>query len=178
MINEELALRYAEALYKIISEKSELNQELIQAVALMDKTPNLRNLLLAPQISREDKMSMIRKFFKEPIDLHLENFLLFLLQKGRIQYLPAIAKAYKKMVEDGSNIIEAKLITTVPLDTDSKEKLRAQLEKSYGKKIEFEEIIDPQIIGGMTISIDNQMMDSSIKSRLTKLKENLLDVTV
>jgi len=112
------------------------------------------------------------------IDSQILNFLLLLIDKRRLDGLWDISKKYRQLVQKELGILNAHLITAVPIDVKLKEKVKSKLEQLYRKKIEIQESVNPQIIGGMILMVDNQMIDHSIKNRLYRLKQNLLEANI
>jgi F-type H+-transporting ATPase subunit delta len=70
--------------------------------------------------------------------------------------------------------LQVGLLTALPIDNEMKEKVRQTLENQYKMKVYLKDKIDPQILGGMVLSIGNRVMDGSLKTRSTELKNHLL----
>ena len=181
MIAGQVASRYSRALFKMAASKEELEirqQDLEGVVSVLQSLPKLGQFLSAPQISRVDKEKVLEKSLGGKLDPQLLHFMLFLLEKGRLKHLPEISRAYQRMVKESLGILEASLITAVPADTKIKESLQRKREKAYKKSSEMREEIDPQIMGGVILVVANQVMDWSIRDRLSSLKENLWSASV
>jgi F-type H+-transporting ATPase subunit delta len=181
MIAGQVASRYSRALFKLAASKEELEkrqQDLEGVVSILQSLPKLGQFLSAPQISRVDKEKVLEKSLGSKLDPQLLHFMLFLLEKGRLKHLPEISRAYHRMVKESLGILEASLITAVPAEAKIKENLQKKLEIAYQKKIEMKEKTDPQIMGGVILVVANQVMDWSIRDRLSSLKDNLLSVSV
>lgn len=181
MIAGEVASRYSRALFRLAATPLELekrHQDLEGVVTLLQKIPKLGLFLSAPQISSDQKRKVLENSLGSQIDQKLLHFLLFLLEKGRIKHLPEIAKGYHRLVKESLGILEANLITAVPLEREDREALHQKLEKTYQKKVEIKERIDPQIMGGIILVLANQVIDWSIRNKLARLKEKLLAIRV
>ena len=124
------------------------------------------------------RCGMSPDFFKENSDPGLLNFLNFLLDKKRIDMLPAIADEYFELVDKKLQRLEIGITTTVAIDKEMKEKIKLAFENRYGKKVLIKENIDPKILGGMVLEIGNQVIDGSVKAQLSSLKDHLLATTV
>jgi len=181
VIAGEVASRYSRALFKLAATPLELekrHQDLEGVVTLLQKIPKLGLFLSAPQISSDQKRKVLENSLGSQIDQKLLHFLLFLLEKGRMKYLPEIAKEYHRLVKESLGILEANLITAVPVEKSYRETLQKRLESSFKKKVEMKEKIDPQIMGGVILVLANQVIDWSIRNKLARLKEKLLAVRV
>lgn len=177
MIHQSIALRYSKALFDLDLSTNSCEKrinEFEHLLELIKQSPQFWKFLCAPQISLEEKEQILKKCLKNHFDPHFMNFLLYILEKNRIYFLPQIAIEYQKKVNTHLGLWEAKLVTTVPIKTETKEKLKNKLEAYYRKKIEFKEIISDTLIGGVFLEVSHQMIDWSIKGRIKNLKENLL----
>lgn len=181
MIAGEVASRYARALFNLASSKAELESrqsDLEVFVEALKKNPRLRTFLSAPQIKREEKREVLRTILAGKTDEKFLDFLYFVLEKGRMNFLEEISREYHHRVKESLGILETSLITAVPAEPKLKERLREKLERAYEKKIEMKEKIDPQLVGGVVLVLGNQVMDWSVRDRLLSLKESLLEVRV
>ncbi len=73
---------------------------------------------------------------------------------------------------------EARVTTAVPLPEDLEKKLQQELERLFGKKVRIRPRIDPRIIGGLFVVIEEKIIDRSIRSELEKLRDDLLGVRI
>jgi F-type H+-transporting ATPase subunit delta len=181
VIAGEVGSRYARALFNLASSKAELESgrlELEAFVEALKNNPRLRTFLSAPQIKREEKRKVLQAILAGKTDQKFLNFLYFVLEKGRMNFLEEISREYHHRVKESLGVLEASLITAVPAGQELKERLKAKLEKNYQRKIEMKEKVDPQIVGGVILVLANQVMDWSIRDRLLSLKESLLEVRV
>jgi F-type H+-transporting ATPase subunit delta len=176
MIAQKVAQRYTKALFQLTKSHEEMESVLLQAktyLSLQEQHPQLKAILVAPQISKAEKMKVLTKVCKGKVDPHLLHFLLILLEKDRLEYLPEIVNEYEKSLRQKFGIVNVRIITSIPVDAEKKEKLKGKLEKSSGKKIELEEKTDPGIEGGGVLIFGNQILDNSVKGKLTRLKNHL-----
>lgn len=176
-----VASHYSQALFKIASSKEQLEKhlsELEKIIDLLKAYPQLQQILSNPSVENEKKKKVLQDLLLNKIDGQILNFLLLLIDKGRFDDLWDISKKYRQLVQKELGILNAHLITAVPIDVKLKEKVKSKLEQFYRKRIEFQDSVDPQIIGGMILMVDNQMIDHSIKNRLSRLKQNLLEANI
>jgi F-type H+-transporting ATPase subunit delta len=141
---------------------------------LINDFPGFSTFLKHPFIKNEEKKSVLKNLFKDKSDTLFLNFLFFLLDKKRIKYLPQIANEFCEMADKKLGRLQVGLLTALPIDNEMKEKVRQTLENQYKMKVYLKDKIDPQILGGMVLSIGNRVMDGSLKTRSTELKNHLL----
>ena len=107
------------------------------------------------------------------MDEDLLTFLLILVEKDRILFLKEKLAELKKIDLENRGTVIAKIRTVVPLKEYQKAALVEKLKAKYKKKIEIEETIDPDILGGILIRIDDDLIDGSIRSSLEELKQSM-----
>jgi len=181
VIESQVARRYAAALFRTAKKTEQVDRILDDLKAIADflrKDPSLKNFLEAPQILDQYKRGLLTTAFKDLISEALFSFLVVVLDKHRIAHLQAMAKEYERLVKEDQGILQARVITTRALDPIFRGRLKEELEKNTGKKIEMLPKIDPQIIGGMIVILGNKIIDRSIRHQLDELKEEMLALRV
>ena len=181
MIESQVARRYATSLFRTAKRIDQVDRILedLKAIAdLLIKDPNLKNFLEAPQILDQHKKELLTTAFKNLISEALFSFLLLVLEKHRIEYLLAMAEEYERLVKEDQGILQARITTARPLDPAFADRLKEELEKNTGKRIEAILRIEPQIIGGIVVILGNKIIDKSIRHQLDELKEEMLALRV
>jgi F-type H+-transporting ATPase subunit delta len=181
MIESQVARRYASALFRTAKRVDQVDRILddLKAIAdLLRKDPNLKNFLEAPQILDQYKRELFTTAFKHLVSEALFSFLVLVLEKHRIEYLLAMTAEYERLVKEDQGILQARVITARALDPVFKNRLKEELEKNTGKKIEMILMIEPKIIGGIIVILGNKIIDRSIRHELDELKEEMLALRV
>lgn len=172
MIDRAISLRYAKALF---DSKGTLLGDFESIIKIFNDHPKLVKFLKTPQISLIEKKKVLRNVLK--MDSLFLNFIFTLIQKGRIDSLQSIAHEYKLMANEYLGVWEVDIVSAVPLDAPFEEKLKEKLEKDFCKKIKLNTKVNPKVLGGAILLIENEMLDWSVESRLRKLKERLMRVS-
>lgn len=105
---------------------------------------------------------------------HLRNFLHALLQRNRMTMLPAIAAQFERNIDAWLNTVEVTVVTVVPLAEDLRGGLVRALEHLAGKTVRLRSEIDPSIVGGLVVYMWGVYFDFSLRTRLERLKQELL----
>ena len=170
--------RYAEALVNISVEKNmiEKHQEELGLVAnLYSSQEDLKNFLLNPKTDIDARKDLLRNVFKGRIQDEVLNFLLLLLDKGRIKYLHGIYEEYVRLAEEKQNILSMDIMTAAPLQSSQVESIKEKFGKLYkASSVKASVIIDQSLVGGVRVRIGDKLMDGSIKGRLKELQGILL----
>lgn len=177
MIDRSISLRYSRVLFDLDCLKGNLEQRLIDfdsVNSILNNSPKLLKVLKSPQVSLNDKKKVLHNSLKDTFDPAFINFLSYLIQQGRLAYLKHIGKEYRLLVNEHLKRWEANIITAVPIDRESEEKLMEKLGKVFRKTILLNKEIDPKIVGGAILVMSNKMLDWSVSGRLRKLKDHLI----
>lgn len=174
---EYLDRRYALALYEVAEEKGKVEEylnDLKEICDLIDNNKEFYEVIKHPQIGTKQKKKTFINIFKGNIDEELLSFLVILIEKGRIAFLREKLNEMEKIHLERNNTVRGIVKTTVPLEEKEYIALLSKLESKYNKKIILERIIDPSILGGIYVRINNEVIDGTVKLRLDNLKQLML----
>ena len=106
------------------------------------------------------------------------NFIYLVLDKARENYLAGIVDTYDRLAAEEKKIVPAQVKSAIPLTKDQVAKLEERLSQITGRNIKTEIIVEPALIGGLTVRIGDIVYDGSIAKQLGLLKEHLQHDTV
>jgi F-type H+-transporting ATPase subunit delta len=181
MLAQEVAQKYAHALFLSAKEKGLIDKAYEQLSDLknyLESDPTLLDFLKAPQVLDEHKQALVQKVFSSRLERLFVEFLLVLVQKHRIGFLPDVIDEFTRLVEAEKGIGRVTIITAVPLNEAERSELITNLAAKTGLKIELEEKIEPRIIGGSIVILHNEIIDGSVRRGLDLLEEQLEKVKV
>lgn len=175
---EEIAARYGAALFgyaqdmKVIDPVYDELQELKKAV---QANPTIIGVLSDPVLSQDDKkntLSAIEKDFSDEV----QGFLNLLLEYNRFEYLIDIINKYIDLYDQEKSIAFGTATTAVKLDDDQ----LTRLGESFGKKyhlnsVRLENQVDPNILGGVILHVQDRVIDGSVKNKLKKIRAQLIN---
>lgn len=172
--------RYAKALYKVAVERKcdDTVYELMQKLsASFTASPQLRALVANPFVDDSDKTAAL----KAAAGLNgsnntFDDFLKLLLQNRRIDMCDAIANAYISLYRSENNIRRVEVVSAAPLAPSVESRIKSIVEEHlHGASMEMSTRIDPQLIGGFIVKVDNERLDASLRNRLKQIRLNLLN---
>jgi F-type H+-transporting ATPase subunit delta len=173
VIGGSLARRYARALLAIGQESGE-TRRLLSFERMTAGEPFLRELLESAHVNRRDKKAALEPSLSSAGFLPAtRNFLFLLIDKGRMNMLPAIVSELRRMIERIEGIERVELEVPMPLTDGQRERLASVLGGKTGKKIVLEERIDPAVLGGMVVKIGSVVYDGSARTQIQKIRQNL-----
>ena len=176
-----LAGRYAGALYALAADSDKvdaIHNELGRLSDLIEDSQDLRSLLDSPILSRDEQQRAITTVMeKGGADLLTVKFIGTLALNGRLSALPRVIQAFQQEHARRCGQVTAEVISAVVLD-DSRtavvERVVARLAGS--DKLSLSMRVDPSLIGGLIVRIGSRMIDTSIKTKLSRLESAMKGV--
>ncbi len=177
MIAGSLARRYARALLDIGKEEGQLRRVLSEAeefARVLEKSSELRDAMESAHVGRQAKQASLEAVLSPAGFLPTTaSFLSLLVDKGRMDVLPAILSELRRMVEEFEGIERVEVTVPMPLSVPQKDLLRTVLERRTGKKVVLEESVDPAVLGGMVVRVGSTVYDGSVRTQIHQILENL-----
>jgi F-type H+-transporting ATPase subunit delta len=175
MLNVSIPRRYARALIEASSEsKTSLDavRDQLQGLAeLFESVPELKQIAIDPSYSRAEKLATVEAVLRlaavEPL---VANLMRLLVERNRLPYLADIARLFRDQADMLMGRVRGQLVTAVPLDPETIEKLQASLVRLTGRKVVLQTKVDPSIIGGVLAQVGTLVYDGSLKSNLEAMR--------
>ncbi len=164
---------YPEALFLLAAEegrKEEILETLIAMETAFLENPEFMELLASPAVSMEERLTVIEKTFSS-LERPGVSFLKILCERGYLRSFPEMVKTYQELMEAAGKVSTAQITSAVELTEEEKAALLQKLEKRCGNTVVAEYQVDSSLLGGMVIEIDGKVMDASLKSRLSDIKD-------
>jgi F-type H+-transporting ATPase subunit delta len=131
---------------------------------------DLVRMLQSPIIASDKKFEILKKVFGTQMNAISVAFLDILRKKNRESYLPAISKEVHRQYNKLHGIRLARVITAVPLDTTLRDAIQKLSKQIAGSDIEFHEEVNPSVVGGFQLLVEDKILDLSVKKQLLELK--------
>lgn len=178
MISGLIPRRYAMALYKFGLEKGDvkaLYDIMKRVVASFRSNPALQSTLANPFVKTEEKRKLLMTLAGDHADEAYKRFVELVLDHKREEYFELMALAYRDIYRRENHISRVRITTAVPMDDAEMARIKEVVERSYpNSKFEYEQVVNPDIIGGFVIDVDSTRLDASISGELEQLRQNLL----
>ena len=107
----------------------------------------------------------------QPLEPDLENFISLLVRNGREEYIKFILNDFVHGYYQANGIRVAHLVTAVPAP-DLEDRIR-ELLKEY--TLIFDTSVDPDIVGGFVLTVDDMMMDASVRSQIERIRRQFIE---
>lgn len=174
---EVIARRYAGALADSVGKDAiKVQDELKTFERMMSESSELSGMFANPAIAHASKEKVLASLLEKTKPNKLTaNFLRVLLENGRLIHLPEINKTFVTVLAERSGEVSANVTSARELTAKEQKDLQANIEKLTGKKVSLSYNIDTEIIGGIVTRIGSTVYDSSVKTQLQNLKQQLVN---
>jgi len=170
-----IARPYAEALYKATPEADLAGWlEQVEALAAVARDPQLRALADNPRITNDQVFEVMTGAVKVALAPAVANFLRTVLENGRLAALPQMAEQFQALVRTRQGVADAVVYSAFPVDAAQLADIQGALETRFGRKLQPVVQLDPELIGGVRVVVGDEVLDTSVKARLERMKSALL----
>jgi len=176
-IKASLAGRYASALFDLASENGSVTpveSDLDTLAAALAESADLAALTTNPQLSRDlQGPAMAAVAQKLKLSGLTSNFLGVLADNRRLAKLPAIIAAFKAIAAAQRGEVTATVTSAHPLSADQIATLKTKLTAREGRTVMLTAGVDPDLLGGLVVTIGSTRIDGSIRTRLNSLAQSM-----
>jgi F-type H+-transporting ATPase subunit delta len=173
------AFRYARAFADVVTavklDTAALERQFNDFLGTWDASTELRDLFLNPAVPSAQKVKVLDKLNSRiGLQKELRNLLAVLINNGRIGEVHEVAKAWRAEMQERAGIRQAEIVTARELSGKEREELVAGVGRLAGSRVEANFKLDSSIIGGTVVRIGSTVYDGSVRGRLERLREELL----
>lgn len=172
---------YATALFELSKEVNRVEiyqSEAKEIISVLENHEDFYNILTNFLVEKEDKKQLLSNVFKNQIEDTILNFLKLLIDKSRFNNVFGILKEFNSLANEYRNIDEGIIYSAVSLSEEEMNTIENRVSKRIQRNVELTLHIDPSLIGGFKVVINDVVFDNSIKNKLESLKNNLKDEKV
>lgn len=173
MKNLKLANRYAKALFEFANKQNQIetvNQDLGLVKTTLRENRELQVILNSPVIEPSKKHAIFTALFQGHLSETTFTFIDVIIRKKREPALRNICEEFTKYYNDYHNIRVVTVTTAQPMSAELREKIKGLLSEETHYTIDLEEIIRPDIIGGIIVKMGDFYFDAGILSKINKLR--------
>jgi len=163
-----IARPYAEAVFKLAREGNSLP-------AWSDALANLDNVvadtrvqacLSDPKVRTQQLEGLVLGVVGDKLSGDARNFVQVLVQNGRLDVMALIRAHFENLKREHEGVLEAKIISALPVSDDQVKQLVAALETKYQRKVTAQVETDVSLIGGVKIIIGDKVIDATVRGKL------------
>jgi len=168
---------YGDALFDLALEENkvdELFEEVVVLKQILNDNPDFTKLMNHPKVVKEEKEEVMESVFKNRVSDEITGFLKIIIVNNRFADIYSVMDHFIARVKEYRKVGVA--FVTTPLELSDAQKADVEkklLETTKYEKMEMNYILDKSLIGGMVIRIGDRVVDSSIKTKLSKMAKEL-----
>ena len=151
----------------------DLEDELFRFGRVVNAEPQLRQVLSSPFVPAERKQELIGALLDGKVTEPTLRLVTQAALQGRGRSLDKSLEEYARLAADRRERLVAEVHVAVALSAEQRRRLAAALTASYGHDVHLNIVLDPRVIGGMTVQISGELIDGSMASRLAGLRRRL-----
>jgi F-type H+-transporting ATPase subunit delta len=174
-IKASLQGRYASALFDLASENgtvSAVETDLDNIGQAIRESDDFAALIRNPQVSREAAAGAMNGIAGVlGLSQLTKNFMGVLAANRRLSALPEIIRAFASIAAAQRGEVTAEVTSAHALTDEQVEQLRQKLEVREGRTVKIRTSVDPELLGGLVVTIGSKRIDSSIRTRLNSLAQ-------
>jgi F-type H+-transporting ATPase subunit delta len=166
-----IARPYAEALFQVAKQHdlAAWGQQL-DALAQVAQDADLRQFADHPKAQGQQVIAVIEAAVKRDLAAGVQNFLRTIVENGRLAALPEIVSQYHVLANASSGVSDAQVFSAYEISDAQLAELKATLEQRFGRKLDAHVQIEPGLIGGVRVVVGDEVLDTSVKARLERMK--------
>lgn len=170
-----IARPYAEALFAAASSDKPgagvLDQwlQVVAELAAVARHAEVAQVVGDPKLGGPQVYDLVRGLVRSPMPAAAENFLKLVVDNGRLAALPEVARQFRVMKNAAEGQADCLIESALPLSDEQVRDLLWSLSRKFGLKLIPQVKIDPDLIGGVRVSVGDHVLDDTVKARLAQM---------
>jgi F-type H+-transporting ATPase subunit delta len=165
------AQQYAQAVYQAMVEQWQSALKHVEDILSKDQALNAT--LMDGSKEFKERVKALEAALPKGLPAEIKNLLKLMLQDGNLDLLSEVSISLGRVASGQQAPVKAEITSAVELSEKEKEALRQSLTKQFGGDLSFTFSVDPSLMGGLRVRVGDRLMDTSVASRLTALRESL-----
>jgi F-type H+-transporting ATPase subunit delta len=145
----------------------------LQQLADVASEPRLREFADSPKVSAKQVEELIAGVLPQPLPVELQNLLAVVLENRRLPALGEIATQFKALVDARAGVSQATVYSAFEISAGQLAEIKAALERRFGRKLDAQVVIAPELIGGVRVVVGDEVLDTSVRARLEQMRTAL-----
>lgn len=172
----EIALRYASALFSLANENNHINDwqlEIKELKKIFENDEEFITLLGSSFLASEEKNEILNKTLKD-VSPDIVSLLNVMVNNNRSRYIIQTFEVFGTLCNEYRGVNEGFIYSIEKLDEEFIHRIEEKISKIEKKKVELKSRIDPSLIGGIKVVIHDHLYDGSIRNQIAQMKINLI----
>lgn len=169
---------YALALFSLAKEEKKLKaykEESLALIEAFEQNEDYLTMLNTKSIHIEDRQDLIKKAFGKTVRKNILNFMFLLIERSKVKLAVPVLSKLVKLINKDQNIDEGVVYSTDLLTKPEVTKIEKRTSTILGKKVVLINKIDKELISGIKIIVQDEVIEDSVVSRFEQLRQSLLE---
>jgi len=169
-----IARPYAKAAFEFAVEQKAVDSwlEMLLFAAEVSKDSTLQQVIHS-SIAPDQLAQLFIQICGEQLNEYGHNLIKVMAENGRLSVLPDVLVEFTALKAELDKEVEAVITSAAALSDAEKTKIQKSLENRYQRKVRLTCQLDPSLMAGLVIKIGDDIIDASVRSKLTRLAEAL-----
>jgi len=170
-----VARPYAEALFSAASAKGAADTwlPLLQTLAQAVSQPQIASLAADPRLSDQQTFELVSAVVRDALPPELAAFLRLVIENDRLAALPEVASQFRQLKNDAEGTADCLIESAFALSEPQVSDLVKRLGRKFPRRLKPELRIEPQLIGGVRVTVGDRVLDGSVRARLDAMRVQL-----
>lgn len=169
-----IARPYAEAAFRVAATGDLAGwSTLLANMAGVASNPDVVALVSNPKVTAKQLFDVFAGVLGTSMTPQAANLLNELIDNGRVLALPEIASQFQALKNAREGAADAQITSAYPLEGGQLAELVAALERKFQVKLHPQVTVDANLIGGVRVVVGDQVLDTSVRSRLDQMRTAL-----
>jgi F-type H+-transporting ATPase subunit delta len=176
MNDSKISVRYVRAIFQSAQEKKILDKVYQDMIFISEicKNKETKEFLHSPIIIPSKKEAIFHKMVEGNVEKITLSLLDLIVMNGRESFIPAIARNFIHETKKFKGVTESVLTTAIKVDDNVRKQIIDLISTVFKTEVELKENLDPEIVGGFILQVEDNYIDASIRNKLRKIKKELI----
>lgn len=170
-----IARPYAEALFRV-AKNGDISQwaPLVEKLAAVGANADVRNMASNPKLGKNQIVDVLLSLVNAKEDAEVKNFIEILVENDRVILLPEIGVQFHELKNASEGSADAEIVSAFAMSESQTQDLLKTLEKRFMRKLNATITVDNSLIGGVIVTVGDEVLDLSVRAKLQKMQETLV----
>jgi len=165
-----IARPYAEALFQSAGADLEGTARWLDALGALTANQQVLQFADNPKVTNDQVFEVVTEVANVPLPPRGVNFLRTIIENGRLAALPDIARQFRALKNARGGSSDAVVYSAFPIAPAQLAQVSGALERRFGRKLNVDVREDPSLIGGIRVVVGDEVLDTSVRARLERMK--------
>lgn len=175
--NVTIARPYAEAAFSLAKGMGALDSwsEVLQRMAAIAANSQMKDCYSNPNVPKNQLVALLTGVLGGTLSPEQQNFIQVLVDNHRLEVLPEIRDLFIALKNEHEGVKTAEVASAFALDDAARARLKQDLEARFGCRLDVHVSVDPTLIGGVKVSVGDEVIDTSVRGKLASMAAALMN---